>query len=1218
MFKSPLPPFRKVLITSVIVVLAVIGWHLYFFSLLTAEIKREEATTATIEKINALVLSLSGYKTIDKDHWNTQVLLIKTNLDQNSHLKVAIGEDFERFHYNYEKEFGQDSINLVPSDQLLFLSSNNELIENILSQLKSVSEKSSAELITLEKISSGFQVLLFIILLALMIRSFYFFRRFYESSRLLLQRTLNDTESGDQIQSNLKPNDNQSLELSSANINELISDLHKKLKEKDILLKDNKSIISLLIKHFPEGLALSTISTKKIITTNERFFEIYGFKPKYLHEINPAFTAFKNKKFSAKQVLPERDQHPPKNAVKYKNQIIVDKDGTSKNIDIERIPVPENDLLISIIKNNSGLLELEKALTESQKFSKVIFETNSIGYSLVSNDGIILKANRTYCEIYGFTESELIGQHFSLLIPRQDKDFYIKVFNNRKKQISQQMREYKVVRKNGEIRAVVSSSEYLELDDLTGTLYSVIDITDTSMEEGKMMAAIEGGELGTWNINLQTGHNEVNEQWAAMLGYKKFEILPTIQFFESLIHPEDLPSFINTKASILSGEKTSFNKEIRLKCKNGDYKWVLDAGKVIKNNLKGQPILMAGSHIDIDKVKKKEFELLNTSDRLRRAQEMGMVGDWELELKSGSFNCSAMVFRILGIKKREIKFEEMIGHFHTLTVSKFKESLDKLIESKSSLTMEGEVFPLHGTKKTIRIIAIPILNDKNEVFKVMGIFQDITSIKLTENRLENTRNHLQLLSDNIPGGLFQLRVNGNLPPRVLYLSKGAENIWNLSREEVYSGNGDHLLQFIHPKDQNLIKKSLLLATKRLERLNIQWRTISNDGKVMWYQCTGTPITNPDNTITWNTLILDITDKKIAENKIKEQDEYMHVLTRHASDAIIACDLSGKVKFINHTLRDWIGYPATTIKPEDWPRAYHLFSIEEDRYLSVSEFSLFKALKTGKTIKQDFIIRPPGKPIRYVQSNGSAINDPSGKRIGAMVVLRDMTQKVQKELEISNAIITAKEKERTKIAAEIHDGITQALGVVAMNMKNLRYDFTALNSSEKYNNALNYLNNVIDQSRILAHTIMPNSIKDFGLIEAVHELVEQSSTGSNKKINFEHTEYRRLPGNKELHIFRVIQEGLGNALKHSEAHTIQIRLFFEEDNVRGSLQDDGKGFDIRKNYLKQGIGLISMRDRIKKMKGQFRIFSGKGTIIWFKIPVKYKEEENEKASTHFYS
>ncbi|MBZ9728663.1 PAS domain S-box protein [Salegentibacter sp. JZCK2] len=1218
--------FKKFLIVSVLVIITVICWHIYFLASMNAEVKKEIASDEIVEKINLLVLNLSGYKNYEGDfeeQWDIQVTKINSILNQHPDLKTAVEQDFAAFTKAYEKEFQKASSNETLAAQVLFLDSNKEYVEDILFQLRSFSRQTSEDLLTFKRISSTLQVLLFIICLSLLIFYFYSFHTGYESSRILLQKALSKMETNEEIISYRKQIGNKIQGELENEVNELITGLHYKLQEREKELQEKKDFITLLVKNLPIGLAVSSLNGKEVRLTNKKYSEIYGFEPDDLDEVNSSFKAFNDKENPSSPVLSEKDLHQPKVSAKYKNQVIIDKNGISKNVAVKKIPIPGQDLLISIVKNNTKLLQKEKSLEASKIFSDVIFETNSVGLSLLDGDGCFIKINKRFCEIYGYADEELLGQHFSMLIPREEKEYFIRAFKNRSSNGSVEgttMKEYKVVRKNGEIREVLSNSEFFASKELKGRIYTVIDITETKTEKSKMMAAIEGGGLGTWNINLETGHNEINDQWAKMLGYKKFEIPHTKEFFESLVHPEDLPSFKSSLESILRGEQTSFYHEIRLKCKNGEFKWILDSGKVIKHKADGKPVLMAGSHVDIDKVKKKELELISTGDRLRRAQEMGMVGDWELELASGGFNCSAMVCRIFGRKKSNspIELEEVIGQFHHNSASKFREAIEKLIRDKSSISMEGDIFLPDGKIKHIRIIAVPILGLNTEVSSVMGIFQDVTSIKIAQDRLETTNKRLKLLSDNIPGGLIQFRVNGNLPPQILYLSEGAEQIWNLTREEAFRGNGEHLFINIHPKDHNFIKRSLLLASKRLERLSIIWRTLSEDGKITWHRGIGVPTKNQDTTITWNALVLDVTEIKIAENKLREQEEYMQVLTRHASDAIISCDITGKVKFVNQTLKEWVGPLDPTIEPKDWPRAYHLYSVEKDRYLKASELSLFRALETGKVYKQEFLIKRPGEPVRYVQSNGSALNDSSGNRLGAMVVLRDITQKVQQEIEISNSIIIAREKERARIASEIHDGITQSLSVVAMNMKNLRYDFSELGSSESYTRALNYLNNVIDQSRNLAHTIMPNSIKDFGLIEAVRELVEQSSSGSKKEISFEYTAYRRMPAGKELHIFRVIQEGLGNALKHSEANNIQIRLFFEEAHVRMSLEDDGKGFDARKSYHKQGIGLISMRDRVKKMKGQFRIFSGKGTVIYFKVPVKYKVEANEETSTHSYS
>lgn len=1218
--------FKKFLIISGVLVLTVIWWELYFLASIHREVKKEMASDEIVEKINLLVLNLSGYKNYEgefKEQWDTQVGSINSILAEHPHLKARIKRDFGKFTKAYEEEFIKKPNNEDSTAPLLFMESNQEYIEAILAQLKIYSEDTTSDLMILRGISSALQILLFVICISLLIYYFHSFHIGYENSMLLLQRALKKMETNEEITSYKQQVGKRIDGELREQINELLTGLHYKIEEKDRELQNNKDLLLLLIKYLPIGLAISSLNDKKIKITNTEFSEIYGFEPKHLDEINSSVVSSNNKKTGYNRVLPENDSHPPNIPVNYKNQIVVDKNGIPKNIEIQRIPVPNQDLLISIVTNNTELLKTEKARENTKRFLEVLFETDSLGLSLLDREGCFLRVNQRFCKIYKYTKEELIGKHFSELLPREDKEFFTRAFKDQVSKKSPEgpgMKEYKVVRKDGETRDVLSNSEPFITEELHGTIYSIIDITETKTEKGKMMAAIEGGSLGAWNIDFDYGTKEVNEEWATMLGYNKFEIPSTIKFFESLIHPQDLSSFKRSVDSVLTGSQGSFSLELRLRCKNGQYKWILDSGKVIKRDSQGRVLLMAGSHVDIDKVKRKELELLSTGERLRRAQEMGMVGDWELDLATGNLACSSMVYRIFGRRKDNsiLSLDDITGQFHHNSSKKFKNAIERLTSDKSSISMDGDVFLPDGKIKYLRIIAVPILGEDREVTRVLGIFQDITSIKVAQERFETANKRLQLLSDNIPGGLIQFRVNGNLPPQILYLSKAAENIWNLSREEAFLGNGEHLFKNIHPQDHNYIKRSLQVATKKLTRLSLHWRTISNNGALKWHHGIGIPTKNPDSTVTWNALVLDVTEKKIAENKLREQEEYMQVLTRHASDGIIACDLEGKVQFVNQTLKDWAGPQEEDVAPKNWPQKYHLYSIDGDRHLKVSELSLFRALETGKVYKQEFLIKRPGTPVRYVQSNGSALKDATGNRIGAMVMLRDITQKVQQEVEVSNATIRAREKERTKIASEIHDGITQSLSVVAMNMKNLRYDYKELNKSDSYKKALDYLNEVIDQSRSLAHTIMPNSIKDFGLIEAVQELVEQSCSGSKKEISFEHTEYRRIASSKELHIFRVIQEGLGNAIKHSEGTKIKIRLFFEDDHIKGSLEDNGKGFDVKKSYLKQGIGLISMRDRVKKLSGKFRVYSRKGTVIWFQVPVKYKKETNEEANTHFYS
>ncbi|MEG9328451.1 PAS domain S-box protein [Salinimicrobium catena] len=989
-------------------------------------------------------------------------------------------------------------------------------------------------------------------------------------------------------------------------------------------VKDKKQAIYKIIENLPLGFVVSNLVDKKVLISNKELGQIYGFQPEYLDEVNSYHIYPQNEEIAKEKGYP--DDISPADIVmpqEKKGQIIFNRKGQYQTVDLKRIPLKKEKLLVTLVSNVSELTEKEEELAASERISRFIFDTAGVGLTLVDDKGVIVRVNKTFCEIYGYSEEELVGEHFALLLPEEKRKLFANVYNKKMKKMTTQsssLQEVQVIKKSGEILDVLSTSRTVFDHHFKGTIYSVLDVTEIRTDHGKLEAAVEGGKLGTWNINMQTGHNEVNHHWAEMLGYKKAEISPNIEFFHTLLHPDDRDEFFRGVERINRGEQDSFTKELRLKCKDGAYKWILDSGVVLKRDAQGKPLLMAGAHVDIDEMKKAQLEIISHSDRLRRAQEMGLVGDWELDMETDTFSCSSMIFRIFGRRKeQDFSYENFLNLFESSSTGKIRKQIHQAIKEQTIFSHDAKIYWEDGTSKYLKMLAVPVLGPQGKVVKMSGILQDVTSVKTTKDTLKETTKRLQVLSDNIPGGLLQFKMKKYFPPQILYLSRGAEKIWGVSRERALEGDSDVLLEHIDSVDKVRLIRSLLVASKRLERINITWRTIEKSGEIRWHQGVGIPSKNEDNSLTWNALVLDITDKKKSESKIKEQEEYMQVLTQHASDAIIACDEKGNIRFVNNTLRNWLDHIDMNLPPKERAKFYHLYSIEHDRLLKPSELSLFQALEGGKVVNHEFIIKHPGKNIRYVQANGSALYGSSGEKVGAMVVLRDITERVQKELEVSNATLKAREKERSKIAAEIHDGITQSLSVVAMNLKNLRFDYKELESSQNYEKAIGYLQGVIEQSRSLAHQIMPTSIQDFGLVEAVQELVAQCSIGSKKKIGFEYTGYGRVRKAKELHIYRVIQEGLGNALKHSGAGDIRIRMHFGKDHIRVTLKDDGKGFDAAKNYVHNGIGLLSMRDRIKKLNGRFRIFSGKnGTVVWFKVPVGKYIEENEKAYTNFYS
>lgn len=127
--------------------------------------------------------------------------------------------------------------------------------------------------------------------------------------------------------------------------------------------------------------------------------------------------------------------------------------------------------------------------------------------------------------------------------------------------------------------------------------------------EERLSLALDGTGLGLWDWNLETGELIHNTLWGEMLGYEPGEIEPGPEFWEGLLHPDDKDECFRTLQMHLDGKTPVYEAQYRLKTKKDGWMWILDRGKIVERNSKGQPIRATGTHRDITREKEYEFKL---------------------------------------------------------------------------------------------------------------------------------------------------------------------------------------------------------------------------------------------------------------------------------------------------------------------------------------------------------------------------------------------------------------------------------------------------------------------------------------------------------------------------------------------------------------------------------------------------------------------------------
>ena len=281
------------------------------------------------------------------------------------------------------------------------------------------------------------------------------------------------------------------------------------------------------------------------------------------------------------------------------------------------------------------------------------------------------------------------------------------------------------------------------------------------------------------------------------------------------------------------------------------------------------------------------------------------------------------------------------------------------------------------------------------------------------------------------------------------------------------------------------------------------------------------------------------------------------------------------------------------------------------YLPVHEherlLEIYKTvLKTGK--KMQYITEGQGSDgdaVWNFTNVGPVIKD--DRITSLMLISEDITDRIKAEEKVISAIIETEDKERSRISREIHDSLQQTLIVTSMNFEALKEKINTLDKDlqEKYKRGFEQLQEAIDESRGIAHALMPRGIEDFGLVHSIEFLVEDLNKSTNTKFDFyNNLGEERLDLNYEISLYRIVQESVNNILKYAEAGQANIQLIKVEGLLQLMIEDDGKGFNMNEiDWTKGSIGLVSMKSRASAIAGNLNIDSqiGQGTSITIEVP-----------------
>ena len=255
------------------------------------------------------------------------------------------------------------------------------------------------------------------------------------------------------------------------------------------------------------------------------------------------------------------------------------------------------------------------------------------------------------------------------------------------------------------------------------------------------------------------------------------------------------------------------------------------------------------------------------------------------------------------------------------------------------------------------------------------------------------------------------------------------------------------------------------------------------------------------------------------------------------------------------------------------------------------------------------LRPDGS-IRWIQARGRGYYDKDSRPLCMVGVVFDVTERKladQERIELSGRLINAQERERTRLARELHDDFSQRLALLTLELETVAemIEVSPKAANARVGELRNAVTSIEDDIRSLSHRLHSSTLETLGLVVSVRSFCADFAKQHGIQIDFVEKEVpKSMPPDIALCLFRIVQEGLRNVSKHSRASRVEVRLEADSKAISLRLSDNGVGFELSQGLASIGIGIRSMKERTWMLGGRLEVVSQpmQGTQITVFIPL----------------
>jgi PAS domain S-box-containing protein len=415
---------------------------------------------------------------------------------------------------------------------------------------------------------------------------------------------------------------------------------------------------------------------------------------------------------------------------------------------------------------------------------------------------------------------------------------------------------------------------------------------------------------------------------------------------------------------------------------------------------------------------------------------------------------------------------------------------------------------------------------------------------------------------------------------------------------------------LHDEEKEIQRK--LRAGQRVDHYETQ--RVSKDGRTIDVSITVSPIKDATGRIIGVSKVARvIMERKRAEAYLRETEKRFRLVANTAPVMIWMVGRDGKCSYVNQCWLDFTGCSETdllndlaqVVHPEDYGKCHNIYK---------------DAFDERRPFRKECRLRRHDGEYRWIVDVGVPRYDEDGRFVGYIGTAVDINDHKEVEESLSNLhrrLIEAQEEERRRIARELHDDISQRLATLTLRLAGLKAQAVSSQVQKGLVEAIQDASAIGKELRALSHRLHSSNLEYLGLVAAASAYCRERSAQQEIEVDF-HSDGvpGDLPQEISLCLFRVLQEALQNAINHSGARQFHVTLNGAADEIKLTVCDSGVGFEPTDLSRSRGLGLTSMKERLKLLNGNLVIDSrlGAGTNIHARVPWYSQSSSNKRVAS----